>query len=720
MQQCLDTGTLEKLSRGELPEPVLSLALIHVEYCGKCQKTLDASIRETSRQLNAELDVQPPDTIPDSFFQLPEREPLDGDSAERPITDQKQFGRFKLVRLVKDGITCTVYEAWDPKLNRRVALKALKPSVMERSSALGKQFLEEARIVAQIQSPYVVPIFDVDVVENTPFIVMPFLQGETLQDRLEQGSIETGQALAMTLNLVDGLEASHKAGIIHRDIKPGNLWVAPKAHGMDELMILDFGIAHLNQEVKEEYSGSPSYMSPEQALGQPTDYRSDYFSVGCVLFEMLTAKAAWPSNAQEEFRNPLQDRALPASSLPILRQLLAFKPEGRFQDHASLRASIEHVLADDQKRKFGRKIATASGMLAIGALTLLLLLRSAEVSRIEENAQATGTSLVRNESKYIKTEVLQRIQARIDGPLSSAKNGSLLVGSHTGERLKIYAPNLNEAEAIELPGSEGVKQACLSPDARMVAGVVMNPQGTAVLKCWRLMDSGTKPVASKVKDLDLQRDDLIDISWADSADGLNLVTVFESLTFLTFEYLASSNEMAIVDSTSIQGFSPGRWYSNPSGSQHVIAMKPGGIIIYNQDKRILDFAFRDFFRGPILLSWTPDGKQFAAASPLGEVNLYDLSKYQIRKPENENALIPKSAWDIKMAIRDLLFLDDNRLLIATEFEDKRVILLDKTSDRIKYQFILSQDTIMKWTRISNSKIAILDSQGEVQVIELTD
>lgn len=715
---CLDSGTLAKLAQGELPEPVLSLALIHVEYCASCQKKLDASIRETSRGLNADLEADQPDEIPEFLFQLPEREHRPDDSAERPFADGKQFGRFKLIRLVKDGVTCAVYEAWDPKLNRRVALKALKPSVMELSSALGKQFLEEARIVAQIQNPHVVPIFDVDVVENTPFIVMPFLQGETLEDRLAKGSIEPGQALAMTLNLVDGLEASHQAGIIHRDIKPGNLWVAPQAHDADELMILDFGIAHLNQNLKEERSGSPSYMSPEQALGQPTDYRSDYFSVGCVLFEMLAGKAAWPSNAQEEFRNPLLDRDLPTPTLPILKQLLAFKPEARFQDHASLRASIQKVLVHYHKKKIGLNIAIASASFLFGVMALLVFVRSGEKINNAENAKSSGPSIARSQTKRLKANVLHRFRASSDGPLSSSKNGSLLVRLSSNAPLNVIPPNLNEAEAITLPDSEGVRQACLSSDTSMVAGYALNPEGNAVLRCWRLVGDGTKRVASKVVDYDLLRADLVDISWAESDGSLNLVTVFESLTFLTFEYLASFNEMVIVDSTSIEEFSPGRWYSNPAGSQHVIAMKPGGLVIYNQQKHKIDFAFRDFFKGPVLVSWTPDGKQFAAASPLGEVNLYDRSKYVNRRPASENALIPQSAWDIKMGIQDLMFIDNNRLLIAVDFADHRFILLDKNSDRITHQFIVSHNKMIKWARLPAMKIAILDSQGEVQVFEL--
>jgi eukaryotic-like serine/threonine-protein kinase len=222
----------------------------------------------------------------------------------RPQVGQVINNKYRLLRLIGDGGMGSVYEAHHEVLGTRFALKFLHPE-LSRRSGLVQRFLQEAKVSAQIQSPHVVRVTDVDQSANgLAFIVLEFLEGKTLQT-LYEDLYKAGQrlsyadALEYAMQMIEGVEAAHKAGVVHRDLKPDNVMITTGPKGKPLVKLLDFGIAKLKVTGELERGltrpgvimGTPEYMAPEQAYSaDAVDARADIFSLGVMLFEMLAGR----------------------------------------------------------------------------------------------------------------------------------------------------------------------------------------------------------------------------------------------------------------------------------------------------------------------------------------------------------------------------------------------------------------------------------------------
>ena len=210
-------------------------------------------------------------------------------------------GRYKLHGLIGEGGMGDVYLATHLKIDKKVAVKVLAPEQMRRTRTVNR-FLQEAKAASKIRHPNVVDITDYGEAEGCAFFIMEYLEGEDLSQMLKRvGRIEWERAKRITTQLLEALSAAHKAGIIHRDIKPHNCFITPTDREPDFVKVIDFGIAKLREGTGEQLTrtgtivGTAEYMSPEQGLGQELDGRSDLYSVGIILFRMLTGDV--PFNA---------------------------------------------------------------------------------------------------------------------------------------------------------------------------------------------------------------------------------------------------------------------------------------------------------------------------------------------------------------------------------------------------------------------------------------
>ena len=206
-------------------------------------------------------------------------------------------GKYRIQRLIGDGGMGSVYEARHEFLGIPVALKFLHTDLAKRPG-LAARFLQEARVSATIQSPHVCHVTDVDTAsDGSPFLVMELLTGESLQSLLtRQGKLSVDYSIDFALQILAGLEAAHALGVVHRDLKPDNVFITPSASG-PLLKLIDFGIAKLREsnEFKKELTragvimGTPEYMAPEQLYAaHEVDHRADLYSLGVILFEMLS------------------------------------------------------------------------------------------------------------------------------------------------------------------------------------------------------------------------------------------------------------------------------------------------------------------------------------------------------------------------------------------------------------------------------------------------
>ncbi len=211
----------------------------------------------------------------------------DGTAAQRTIS------HYRLLEKLGEGGMGVVYKAEDTKLKRRVALKLLAPHLTEDSKAKAR-FFREAQAAAAVEHPNICTVYEIDEVKGQTFIAMAFIEGRNLEKKLDEGPLELDAALAIATQIAQGLEAAHRAGVVHRDIKPANIMWSAAAGTLAGVKILDFGLAqlaHLSKITKTDTTvGTVSYMSPEQTKNPDVDHRADIWSLGVLLYEMVTGQ----------------------------------------------------------------------------------------------------------------------------------------------------------------------------------------------------------------------------------------------------------------------------------------------------------------------------------------------------------------------------------------------------------------------------------------------
>jgi eukaryotic-like serine/threonine-protein kinase len=235
-----------------------------------------------------------------------------------------------------------VYKALDRRLQRFVALKFLPP-YLGTQPELKLRFTQEAKAIASLDHPNLCTIFEVEETDDGQlFIVMPYYEGETLKQMIERGPMPLALVIDYGLQMCAGLAHAHAAGVVHRDIKPANVMVTPGG----KVKILDFGIAKVS-----DMSLTRSYMSPEQACGDPVDHRTDLWALGVVLYEMLTGRAPFSGDSREalffgiQYRDPVRIDSLrpdvPSAVTSAVGRLLEKDPARRYSDARAAGAALE-------------------------------------------------------------------------------------------------------------------------------------------------------------------------------------------------------------------------------------------------------------------------------------------------------------------------------------------------------------------------------------------
>jgi serine/threonine protein kinase len=265
--------------------------------------------------------------------------------------------RFDVIRTLGKGGMGTVYLARDQRLDRLVAVKVLHADDLADADRRAR-FMREARTAAAIRHPNVATIFEVgETAEGVPFIVMEYSEGETLSQRMRRRPVEAGEFLAIAKQIAAGVAAAHDCGIVHRDLKSANIMIEPTG----QVKILDFGLAKaLPTQLARSPDSSSSrlfgtlhYLAPEQVKGQPSDERTDLFSVGIILYQIATGQLPFNADAPlmvlEKIRDAepepfvARDPAFPTAAAKIIGKLLKKEPDDRYQSAAALRADLDDL-----------------------------------------------------------------------------------------------------------------------------------------------------------------------------------------------------------------------------------------------------------------------------------------------------------------------------------------------------------------------------------------
>lgn len=301
--------------------------------------------------------------------------------------------RYEMVRHIARGGMAQVYLAKDLLLDRPVALKVLFPE-LSVDQAFVERFRREAKAAANLSHPNIVSIYDWGQGDSTYFIVMEYVDGPTLSAVLKQGALEPQRAAGIAASVAAALDFAHRRGVIHRDVKPGNVLIDDRG----QVKVADFGIARAvgtSEDLTQTGSvmGTATYFSPEQAQGFPVDSRSDVYSLGVVLYEMATGKPPFTGDnpvsiAYKHVKEPPpQPRSLnpsiPVALEAIIMKALAKEPESRYQSAEDMRADLERFV--------GGQPVTA--LAALGAATTVLGTVGGEATRVQPATAVASTTV---------------------------------------------------------------------------------------------------------------------------------------------------------------------------------------------------------------------------------------------------------------------------------------------------------------------------------------
>jgi Tol biopolymer transport system component len=404
------------------------------------------------------------------------------------------IGPYEVTGLLGEGGMGEVYRATDTNLGRQVALKVLPQGFAQDSERLAR-FDREAKALAALNHPNIAAIYGLERTDATTALVMELVEGPTLADRIARGAMPLDEALPIARQLAEALEAAHEQGIVHRDLKPANIKV--RADGT--LKVLDFGLAKavdppsgpglqapalassptLTSPAMMTQAGillgTAAYMSPEQARGKPVDRRTDVWAFGCVLYEMVTGRRAFPGTTITETLAAVLERDLDWTKLPettpegvriVLRRALEKDPRRRLHDIADARIELEDRVQPQIARQgaAGRRtiLRWLAALVATSAVVGIAAWHLKPAPRLVASTAAAVTRLVVEPEAPVPQET--------EGVLALSPDGRLLayVGRSGGRRV-LYLRELDSFQSRPVPGSEGADCPAFSPDGKWLA-----------------------------------------------------------------------------------------------------------------------------------------------------------------------------------------------------------------------------------------------------------
>ncbi len=407
-QQSCDAQLLDALLRGAVDDDQERQLIDHLNHCDRCRQTIDTQSLEACDETSKLLSKQPYDA--DSCFELSrEEEDRPDESSDYPVSirsvldslaptdDPTMLGRlggYEVSGVIGAGGMGVVLKALDRSLDRTIAIKVMAPHLAS-SGAAKRRFEREAKAAAAVLHPNVVAIHGVSAGEGNaslPYLVMPYVRGSSLQARIDcEGPLTVTEILRIASQIVEGLAAAHSQGLVHRDIKPANILLE---ESVERVSITDFGLARAVDDATLTHSGvlagTPQYMSPEQARGEPIDGRSDLFSLGSVIYSMCTGRAPFRADTSYGILRRITDQLprpireinpdIPPWLCRLVEKLHAKSPDDRYQSAAGVAEVLQQCLAHVQTpdvslpkelRHPSRLVVTKRHLAVAGAVVLI-------------------------------------------------------------------------------------------------------------------------------------------------------------------------------------------------------------------------------------------------------------------------------------------------------------------------------------------------------------
>jgi serine/threonine protein kinase len=394
-----------------------------------------------------------------------------------------RLGPYELIAPVGAGGMGEVYRARDTRLERTVAVKVL-PAHLSSSAESRQRFEREAKTISQLSHPHICALYDVGNQDGVEFLVMEYLEGETLSDRGLKGPLAFEQVLRYGIEIADALDKAHRQGIVHRDLKPGNVMITKSG-----VKLLDFGLAKAvapstpqqlttfptQQALTQEGTilGTFQYMAPEQLEGREADARTDIFAFGCVLYEMATGQKAFSGKSQASLISSIMGSEPPPISAVspmtppafdrILRTCLSKDPEERWQSAADVKRELQWVSEGSQERVPTMPHPLRRSWMPWAVAVVAVIAAAAFAVRSRRPASAAERmelSIVPPEG-FVLTEFFEL----------SPDGGRLAYIAYGGGKCLVRVRDLGSGETRDLPGTDSAETVFWSPDGRSLGFV---------------------------------------------------------------------------------------------------------------------------------------------------------------------------------------------------------------------------------------------------------
>ena len=575
--------------------------------------------------VDAEGRFEVPATVPD-------------DHAPAAILTGRRIGAYEVLARIGEGGMGEVYKARDTRLDRIVALKVL-PARASTDPASRERMAREARAAAALSHPHICTIYDIGSQDGIDYLVMEFVDGETLSTRLAHGEVPVAEALRYAEQIATALGEAHRAGFVHRDVKPANIMLHAPASGVTQAKLLDFGVAKANAPeptpilqhalndapvdltIAGSIIGTPYYMAPEQLDRNATDRRTDIFAFGAVLFEMLTGRKAFAGTNRHDVLDAVRSGNVPRPSslrerLPtsldrVVMRCLAPKPSERYQ-------SAEELIVDLRGVQHRLESSRRWRVMMAGAAVLLVAI-GGPIAWTVSAPETVATP--RLEPSVVRLPA----SAGVIGAPALSPDGSNLVFLWAGEGVdnpELMLLPTGSTTKRRLTNDPGVEELpTWSPDGKEVAFIRCD-SSTCGIFALRIQDGGKRKLH------DLRRDRYFGLEW--SPDGRSIVyseraSIYEPYA-LTELSLHDSSTRRLTSPVSGQGDL--RLAFSPDGATlALIRVKDQGIGVHllaldTRAEKVLIDGQQEWFGG---VTWSSDGRQLIlSANQQGVRRLWKL------------------------------------------------------------------------------------------------
>ena len=395
-----------------------------------------------------------------------------------------RLGPYEIVSSIGAGGMGEVYRARDTRLDRTVAIKVL-PEHLSRNPQSRERFEREAKAISSLSHPHICPLYDVGHQDGIDFLVMEYLEGETLAHRLKKGPLALAKVLRYAVQITDALDTAHRRGVIHRDLKPGNIMLTKT-----DTKLLDFGLAKMRAAeategltqlptettpltVEGTILGTLQYMAPEQLEGREADTRTDIFALGTIVYEMATGKKAFEGASRASLIAAIMEHPAPSltvrdpSTPPVLDRVvtkcLAKDPDGRWQSARDLKDELEWIA--------GGNAVSAVAVTLRGNQARLAWAVASVVAMIAMVLAFLHFSEKPTEMRAVRFSVLPPENTTFGDPLAISPDGSrlALIASTPGKEPSLWVRRLDSITAQSLTGTEGADDPFWSPDGQFIA-----------------------------------------------------------------------------------------------------------------------------------------------------------------------------------------------------------------------------------------------------------